>query len=178
MQRRIRTFFPAEKQRKSAPARQPPLRRRVPAPRSIRRRARFLGVPAASKPRRGGTIPKTPSVSPGTTRPKKCPEPRRGDTIRRRPPRPRGMIVTLLRSSPPPSASLSPCSRMGFLGCDAPPALAHRAAQNAGAHPPARPCAARWRRTRIRTRALFLGVPAASKPRRGGTIGLRPRILA
>ena len=28
----------------------------------------------------------------------------------------------------------------GFLGCDAPPALAHRAAQNAGAHPHASPC--------------------------------------
>ena len=43
-------------------------------------------------------------------------EPRRGDTIRRSPPPPRGMIVPLLRNSFFFLVEPSPCLRMGFLG--------------------------------------------------------------
>ena len=51
--------------------------------------------------------------------------------------RTRGMIVPLLRSSRVFLRPIPHAHAWGFWGCAAPPALAHRAAQNTGAHPPA-----------------------------------------
>ena len=47
------------------------------------------------------------------------------------------MIVPLLRSSRVFLRPIPHAHAWGFWGCAAPPALAHRAAQNTGAHPPA-----------------------------------------
>ena len=49
----------------------------------------------------------------------------------------RGKIVPLLRSSRVFLRPIPHAHAWGFWGCAAPPALAHRAAQNTGAHPPA-----------------------------------------
>ena len=49
----------------------------------------------------------------------------------------RGKIVPLLRSSRVFFRPIPHAHAWGFWGCAAPPALAHRAAQNTGAHPPA-----------------------------------------